>query len=54
MSISEIVFQPLHRDTVKLNVAVSLVSLLQVHFNEVCVAEGVVGGSPLCLFSVFV
>jgi len=31
--------------TVKLNV-VSLGSFSQVHFNEVCVAEGVVGGSP--------
>ena len=25
------------------------VSFSQVHFNEVCVTEGVVGGSPLCL-----
>ena len=31
------------------NVAVFLGSFSQVHFNEVCVAEGVVGGSPLCL-----
>ena len=29
--------------------AVSLVSFSQVHFNEVCVVEGVVGGSPLYL-----
>ena len=38
----------------QLNVVVSLVSFSQVHFNEVCVAEGVVIVSPLCLFSVFV
>ena len=33
--------------TINLNLAVSLVILSQVHFNEICVTEGVAGGSPL-------
>ena len=44
------VFVVLDNSLQHVNVAVSLVSFFsQVHFNEVRVAEGVVGGSPLCL-----
>ena len=34
--------------TINLNLAVSLVSFTQVHFNEICVVECVAGGFPLC------